>query len=180
MTTSKGRAGLSRRSVLKASGASLIVAAITPAGEILGIGNAWAATAGALTPHTFATLVQMSRDIYPHRRLQDKFYASAVKALDTAAKTDESLKAMLEEDVAALDKAATNGKKGGYLSVKSAESRLAQLKAIDTTPFFQKVRGNLVTGLYNNKSAWPIFGYEGESASKGGYIHRGFNDIGWL
>jgi len=87
---------------------------------------------------------------------------------------------MLEEDVAALDKAATNGKKGGYLSVKSAESRLAQLKAIDTTPFFQKVRGNLVTGLYNNKSAWPIFGYEGESASKGGYIHRGFNDIGWL
>ncbi|TIP32839.1 MAG: gluconate 2-dehydrogenase subunit 3 family protein, partial [Mesorhizobium sp.] len=27
---------------------------------------------------------------------------------------------------------------------------------------------------------WPIFGYEGESYSKGGYITRGFNDIEWL
>jgi len=25
-----------------------------------------------------------------------------------------------------------------------------------------------------------MFGYEGESASKGGYIHRGFDDIAWL
>jgi hypothetical protein len=27
---------------------------------------------------------------------------------------------------------------------------------------------------------WPAFGYEGESASKGGYISRGFDDITWL
>ena len=58
--------------------------------------------------------------------------------------------------------------------------RVALLKASEATPFFQKVRGNLVTGLYNNKEVWPIFGYEGESASKGGYINRGFNDIDWL
>jgi hypothetical protein len=42
------------------------------------------------------------------------------------------------------------------------------------------VRGNLVTGIYNNKEVWPLFGYEGESASKGGYINRGFNDVAWL
>jgi hypothetical protein len=42
------------------------------------------------------------------------------------------------------------------------------------------VRGNLVTGIYNNKEVWPLFGYEGESASKGGYIHRGFDDVAWL
>ena len=46
--------------------------------------------------------------------------------------------------------------------------------------FFQTVRGGLVTGLYNQKAVWPIFGYEGESFSKGGYIDRGFNDISWL
>jgi hypothetical protein len=27
---------------------------------------------------------------------------------------------------------------------------------------------------------WPIFGYEGESYSKGGYIKRGFDDIDWI
>ena len=35
-------------------------------------------------------------------------------------------------------------------------------------------------GLYNQPEVWTILGYEGESASKGGYINRGFNDIAWL
>jgi hypothetical protein len=47
-------------------------------------------------------------------------------------------------------------------------------------PFFQSVRSGLVVSLYNQKEVWPIFGYEGESASRGGYIHRGFDDIAWL
>ena len=38
----------------------------------------------------------------------------------------------------------------------------------------------LVTDLYNQKEIWPIFGYEGESFSQGGYIYRGFDDIDWL
>jgi hypothetical protein len=42
------------------------------------------------------------------------------------------------------------------------------------------MRGNLITGLYNNKDVWPLFGYEGESYSKGGYIKRGFDDITWV
>ena len=42
------------------------------------------------------------------------------------------------------------------------------------------VGGGLVVGLYNQKEIWPIFGYEGESFSKGGYIDRGFDDIAWL
>jgi hypothetical protein len=42
------------------------------------------------------------------------------------------------------------------------------------------VRGGLVTGLYNQKEVWPLFGYEGESYSQGGYIDRGFDDIDWL
>jgi hypothetical protein len=42
------------------------------------------------------------------------------------------------------------------------------------------MRGNLITGLYNNKDVWPLVGYEGESYSKGGYIQRGFDDITWV
>jgi hypothetical protein len=51
---------------------------------------------------------------------------------------------------------------------------------MEAEPFFQKVRGGLVTGIYNNPEVWPLFGYEGESFSKGGYINRGFDDIEWL
>ena len=52
--------------------------------------------------------------------------------------------------------------------------------SIEPTPFFQKVRGDLIVSLYNQKELWPKFGYEGSSAEHGGYIKRGFADIDWL
>jgi hypothetical protein len=179
MTESARHAGLSRRTILKSAGTGLIIAAITPAGLILGR-KAWSATAEALKPHTYATLVQMSRDIYPHARLEDKFYAAAVSVLDAAAKADEAVKKALEDGVAALDQAATKAKGTKFLGIDSEDARTSLLRDIETTDFFQKVRGNLITGIYNNKEVWPLFGYEGESASKGGYIHRGFDDVTWL
>ncbi len=42
------------------------------------------------------------------------------------------------------------------------------------------MRANLIVGLYNQKELWPIFGYEGASFDKGGYLERGFDDIDWL
>ena len=118
----------------------------------------------------------MSRDIYSHDKVADKHYATAVSGLDKAAKDDAALKTMLSDGVAGLNKAAG----GSYSGVSDADKRMALLKAMESDAFFQKVRGNLVTGLYNNKEVWPLFGYEGASADKGGYIDRGFNDINWL
>ena len=54
------------------------------------------------------------------------------------------------------------------------------MKKTESSCFFQTVRSGLVTGFYNQKEVWPLFGYEGESFSKGGYIDRGFDDIAWL
>lgn len=171
-----GQTNISRRTALKAAGAGLIVAGTGTGGMVYGHNDAWAATAENLDADTFATLVQMSRDTYPHDRLEDKFYAAAVSGLDKAAKDDAALKTMLTDGVAGLNKAAG----GSYSGVTDADKRVALLKAMQADGFFQKVRGNLVTGLYNNKEAWPLFGYEGASADKGGYIDRGFNDINWL
>ena len=171
-----GHTQISRRSALKAVGAGLIVAGTGAGGLVYGHDNAWAATAENLDADTFATLVQMSRDTYPHDRLEDKFYAVAVSGLDKAAKDDAALKSMLTDGVAGLNKAAG----GSYSGITDADKRVALLKAMESDGFFQKVRGNLVTGLYNNKDAWPLFGYEGASADKGGYIDRGFDDINWL
>jgi hypothetical protein len=168
--------GISRRSLLRTVGATLIVAGVTPAGVILGRGGAWAATAEILTPETFATLVQMSRDIYPHDRFEEQIYATAVETLDSAASEDAELRAMLEDGAAGLDESAG----GAYRNAESTDARLAALQSIESSPFFQKVRGNLVTGLYNNHEVWAKLGYEGESASQGGYANRGFDDIDWL
>lgn len=176
MNSPESQTGISRRSLLKTMGATLIVAGITPAGVIFGRNNAWAATAEALKPDTFATLVQMSRDTYPHERLEDKFYADAVSTLDSAAKEDADLKTMLETGVTELNSASG----GNYIELESVDDRIVVLDGMQDSDLFQKVRGNLVTGLYNNKEAWPLFGYEGESASKGGYIDRGFNNIDWV
>jgi hypothetical protein len=129
----------------------------------------------ALKPKTMATLVQMARDIYPHDQVSDEFYVIAVKGYDVPEAVDDT-----EAGINALDEAARAAGFDSYLKTGWEKDRVAILTSIEGTEFFQKVRGGLVTGLYNQKAVWPIFGYEGESYSQGGYIDRGFNDINWI
>ena len=95
---------------------------------------------------------------------------------DAKAADDKDLGKLLTEGVASLDKAVGDVK---WIELSNGNEEAA-LKQIDTTPFFQKVRGEMITGLYNNPDVWRHFGYEGASAEFGGYIDRGFNDLGWL
>jgi hypothetical protein len=117
----------------------------------------------------------MARDIYPHDQVGDEFYATAVKGYDSAENAEQ-----VEAGITALNTAATAAGHADYLSIGWEDDRVAVLKSIEDTPFFQTIRAGLVTGLYNQKALWPIFGYEGESFSLGGYIERGFDDINWL
>ena len=174
----RNSARLSRRSFLGAAGSTLLAVAIMPDGLVTG--QAWAQMPKATTPETFASLVQMSRDCYPHDRVADRFYAAAVQILDEAARAAPAELTLLEDGMAALNKAAVAGHRVPYAKVQKEADRDALLKAIEPTPFFQKVRSNLVVGLYNQKELWPIFGYQGASFDKGGYLHRGFDDIDWL
>jgi len=174
-TIYENRRGLSRRELLKrgAIGAVLVIsgrAVISPE-------NAWGLETTTLKPETMATLIQLARDTYPHDQLADRFYAIAVKGHDAKAGTDPAHKALIENGVADLD---TRAGSGGYRGLRWEDDRVAILRDIEKTPFFQAVRGDLVVSLYNQKELWPAFGYEGESFSKGGYISRGFNDIEWL
>lgn len=171
-------AGLSRREILKHGGtAGALMALVVSGGAVLSADRAWGMETSALTPQTMATLIQLARDIYPHDQVADKYYAIAMKAHEVEAAKSEAHKVLIEEGVADLDKRAGAG---GYRGVGWESDRVAILRTIETTPFFQAVRGGLVVGLYNQHALWPIFGYEGESFSKGGYLHRGFNDIDWL
>lgn len=174
------RVKLTRRELLKTSGASAVAMTILPTGVIVGANRAWATSAVALEPTTFATLVQVSRDVYPHDRLPDKHYVTVVESFDKAAADSQTDKALFEDGVAELNAAADAAHGRPYLNVGWESDRVALLRSMEASPFFQRVRGSLVTGLYNNKEVWAVLGYEGESASKGGYLKRGFDDIDWL
>ena len=113
-----------------------------------------------------ATLMVMARDIYPHDRLGDQYYAVAMKGYDTAEEADA-----VEAGIAALDAAAAGAGYASYAAVPWEADRVAILRGMEGAPFFQKIRGGMVTGLYNQKEVWPLFGYEGESFSQG-RLHR--------
>lgn len=167
--------GLSRRDLLKRGsiGAMLVISGTA----VISPHNAWGLEATALKPETMATLITLARDIYPHDQLADRFYAIAVKGQDARAGKDAAHKALIEDGIADLNSRAGAG---GYSGLGWEDDRVAILRDIETTPFFQAIRGDLVVSLYNQPELWPIFGYEGESYSKGGYIERGFSDIEWL
>ncbi|MBT1154790.1 twin-arginine translocation signal domain-containing protein [Aminobacter anthyllidis] len=176
VTIYQGRPGLTRRELLKrgsAAGALLIISG----SAVLSTSEAWGLESTALKPETIATLIQLARDIYPHDQVPDKYYAIAIKSHDEQAGKDAAHKELIEKGIADLDQ---KSGAGGYTGLGWEDERVAILRQIEDTPFFQAIRGSLVVGLYNQKEVWPIFGYEGESYSKGGYIARGFDDIEWL
>ncbi len=141
------------------------------AGFLAAPNAAWALEVKFLQPETMAALVQMARDIYPHDQVADEYYVSAVKGYDAQEHVE-----MVTTGIANLDTEAG----GSYLSLGWEADRVAVLRKLEGTDFFQTIRGGLVGGLYNQKDVWPLFGYEGESFTKGGYITRGFDDINWL
>lgn len=171
------REKLSRRDFLATSGAITVAVG---AGMVSCPKGAWAVSVQNLKPETMQTLIQMARDIYPHDRLADKYYASAVAGYDDQAGEDKELLHLLEDGVATLDTMAASQHGGRYVEVGWEADRVALLEQIHDGPFFQKIQGGLVTGIYANPEVWPLFGYEGPSAEKGGYINRGFDDIDWL
>ncbi|MCR8550330.1 Twin-arginine translocation pathway signal [Salipiger sp. P9] len=174
METTASCRGLTRRQLLSrasAAGASFVVGA----GFVAAPDAAWAAETAHLDARVFATLVQMARDIYPHDRIPDENYVLAVKGYDSAEAAPG-----ITAGIAALDAAAQGKGFGSYLDAGWERDRVDILRGMEQNAFFQQIRGGLVTGLYNQKSVWPLFGYEGESYSHGGYIHRGFDDIAWL
>ena len=164
---------VSRRNFIAGGGA---VAAIVISGSaVMCPVEAWALDVKVLKPETMRTLIKLARDIYPHDRLGDRFYAIAMKGYDDAAQKDGA-----EAFVAKLDAKAKLVNGVAYADQPWEAPRSELLRELQGDAFFQKVRGGLVTGLYNQPEVWPLFGYEGESASKGGYVNRGFGDIDWL
>ncbi len=160
---------IDRRDFLKTSGGLAAAAS-------LGFSfSAWASELKVLGEHEAGTLLKMSRQLYPHPTLGDVYYAVVVSDLDAEASGDQGTASLLKQGVKDLD-----GAMGLEWQKLSDGNQLAVLKGMESSPFFQKVRGKMVVSLYNNPLVWRHLGYEGPSASLGGYLHRGFDDLQWL
>ncbi|MEM8950741.1 MAG: gluconate 2-dehydrogenase subunit 3 family protein [Pseudomonadota bacterium] len=172
-----------RRAVLKSAFSAIGAYAVTVSGAtwLVGPGKAWAMEFAAFDEETAGTLLQMARALYPHDKVGDAHYATAVRALDDAVAGSEDKDAALKvytDGVARLNDAA-----GGSFIDLDADAKEAALQAeadSEDPGFFQAVRGQMVNGFYNDPEVWKIFGYQGASFDEGGYILRGFDDLSWL
>jgi hypothetical protein len=166
---------LARREFLKGSGvlmgtlaAGSVLAALAPS-------TAWAVELKTLSTAEGEALMKMGRALYPHKKLADAVYALLAKDLDGKAGGDAASARQIKDGVAALNTAA-----GGNFAKAPAKKQVAIVKAIEGQPFFNTVRGQCITSLYNNDMAFATFGYPGSAWEKGGYITRGFQDLKWL
>ena len=165
---------LSRRDFLRRSG-FVVTGLATGSTIIFGRDYAWALSTSALDAHAAETLMVMARQLFPHDRLGDQYYAAVVDALDKQAAGDAALRKLLTDGVARLDAA-----RGLPWLRLSDGSRIAVLKSVETSEFFATVRQATINNLYTNPLVYRFFGFEGSSVEHGGYLNRGFDDIGWL
>jgi hypothetical protein len=161
-----------RRELLKTT--TGLLTGLVVAGSPLALvarGRAWAVDLTTLTSAEGAELMAIARTIAPHDKLDDAAYALVIQAIDGDASKNESTREMLKEGLAAL---------GPGFATSAENDRVAALKKIESSPFFQTMRLKTVHVLYATPMAYIYFGYEGEAFSKGGYLQRGFNDLRWL
>lgn len=127
-------------------------------------------------------LLRLARDIYPHETLLDNApYQAVIDGILAEAGKDEKVAKLVSDGLADIDKRSNDVYKVNYVAVKTGAEREALLRQIELTDFFQKVRGGLLFGLYNNKALYPKFGYDGSSWEKGGFINDpSFGKVDWL
>ncbi len=120
-------------------------------------------------------LIALLRAAYPHPRFPQGPYERTADKILAQVGSSLTHRLLLTHGLASLDARAR-----GRFSELSAEQALTVLEGIADAEFFRFVRGVAVVTLYDDHEVWELLGYEGESFHKGGYVHRGFDDLDWL
>jgi hypothetical protein len=180
MKDAEGPSKVSRRGFLAGGAATIVTVAVSGATMLLDPGGDWAIQLQNLTPGQARVLLQFVRDLFPHAQIAETYYARAIEPLNDEAGRNLSTKKLLADGIEQLNHLSHAAEGKTYADVENEEARVAAIKKIEHGPFFAKVYGTTVVSLYNQRALWPIFGYQGPSSAKGGYLHRGFNDLDWL
>ena len=129
----------------------------------------------ALEQHVAETVAALARTLYPHDALPDEVYGRVAARLDEAAREDPAQARTIKDGVTDLDRLG-----GKPFLERGADERLADARAIEGSELFELVRSTAVVEVYSDAATWRTLGYEGPSFAKGGYLHRGFDDLDWL
>ena len=121
------------------------------------------------------TLALMVRTMFPHASFPDGPYERAAAAIVESAQDDVRMRAQLEQGMRELDVAG-----GAAFAELAPEAALEVLRGMSATAFFEAVRSKTILTLYDDREVWSLLGYEGPSFEHGGYLRRGFDDLGWL
>lgn len=171
---------LSRRGFLAGGAATIATVAVSGTAILTQPRPMCAAANAGLTAEETKTLAKFVRDLFPHDRLEESFYVNAVLPLQSEAGKNASTRRLLADGVAELNRSAAKAGGKSYVDLADESARVAVVKQIENGECFKKVYGTTIVSLYNQPALWPKFGYEGPSSPKGGYLHRGFNDLDWL
>lgn len=128
-----------------------------------------------LPPDALARLVRVIKVAFPHRAVPDGPYRRTAEHIISTAAASSFQTAQLGQGLLSLD-----ALRSRPFADLEPEEALAVLRQIERTPFFQLVRSTTVVFMYSDREVWAVLGYEGESSDKGGYVERGFDDLGWL
>jgi hypothetical protein len=127
-----------------------------------------------IAQHATETMTAAARTMYPHDGLSDRVYGRVAAKLTEGAAGDDTAEKVLADGVAQLDGGGTP------FTALDGDARLAALRAIEGTPFFELVRSTAVVEVYSDAETWKLLGYEGPCYAQGGYVDRGFDDLDWL
>ncbi|UYQ77308.1 hypothetical protein OF385_14990 [Glutamicibacter sp. JL.03c] len=120
-------------------------------------------------------LTRIIRVSFPHASFPDGPYERMSEKIIEASAESSWFRMALAQGLMTLDTLSDEH----FLDLPD-DRALAVLKRIADLEFFAFIRRTVVLNLYDDPEVQQALGYEGESFSKGGYLHRGFNDLRWL
>ncbi len=167
------KTGMNRRQFMDTAGRTVAGTALVLSGTSMAAGAA--AAARSVDNRVAETLLRMTRLLFPHESISNAVYGEIVASLDKRAGDSADFKSLLEDGVAALDRARADT----WLKL-DPDDQVAVLGEQEGTAFFKEMRTATVRQLYRHRELWKLGGYEGSSVEYGGYLNRGFDDIDWL
>jgi hypothetical protein len=172
--SARPRIALTRREFLRGSGVLVGTLAFTSIFATLAPSRVWALELQGLDTHQGEVVLAFTKQVFPHKTLDDAVYALAVKDIDAKAKADPAVHQQIADAIAKLDAAA-----GSDWTKRAPADQAQDVAALAGTPFFETVRSTAVVSLYSNTMAYTHFGY-GAAQGDGGYLYQGFNNLSWL
>lgn len=129
----------------------------------------------ALSDEAKRTLTRVIRVAFPHPQLPDGPYERMTEKIVAEAENSTWFRMALTQGLLTLNSLSEEP----FVDLPD-EAALNVLRRIADLEFFGFVRRTTVLHFYDDPEVWQALGYEGESFSKGGYLHRGFDDLDWL